>query len=172
MYARASLVHGVDSLVGLGSVGDITLCQSDTCADGIIGKGYMMVLLVAVLDIIENLQGLLHIGGFYEHLLETALQGSVLLNAVAVLVERGGTNTLDSAACQRRFHDIGSIHTARRAAGTDDGVDLVDEDDDIGILLYLLEKGTDTLLKLSAVLGASHNACHVKTHNLLVEEHG
>ena len=35
---------------------------------------------------------------FNDNLLETALQGSVLLNALAILIERGGTDTLDDIA--------------------------------------------------------------------------
>ena len=72
------------------------------------------MLLVAILDVLQNLQGLLRRGGFYDHLLETAVEGTIPFDGVAELVERCGTDALYGAACQCRLHDVGGIHAARR----------------------------------------------------------
>ena len=139
MHARACLVEGVDGLVGEGAVGDVALCQFDTRVDGLVGVLHVVVVLVAVLDVMEYLQGLVLCGRLDEYLLEAALQGSVFLDAVAVLVKGGGTYALYGAACQRGFHDVGGIHRACCRACTDEGVDLVDEENDVGVALYLLQ---------------------------------
>ena len=51
-------------------------------------------------------------------------------------------------------------------------MNLVDEDNDVGVLLYLLDECFYALLELSAILGAGHDACHVETDNTLAEEYG
>ena len=51
-------------------------------------------------------------------------------------------------------------------------MDLVDEYDYVGALFNLLEQGADALLKLSAILRAGDEACHVEANQTLVEEHG
>ena len=171
MYARAYLVHSVDGLVGHEAVGDIAVCQFDTCCQSVVGIADMMVVLVAVLDVAEYLERLV-VGGWLDlHLLEAALQGAVFLDGVAVFVERCGADTLHVAACQRRLHDVGSIHGARGRAGAYDGVDFVDEYDDILVLLKLLHQLLQALFKLPAILRAGHDARHVERVDALAEEH-
>ena len=170
--ARAHFVESVDGLVGEEAVGDVSVCQFDTRQNGIIGVCHVMVLFVALLDVMQDGHGLLHVGGFHDDLLEAALQGTVLLDGVAVFVECGGTDTLDGAACQSRFQDVCGIHASRCAASAHHRVDLVDEDDDVGIVLDFLDECLDALLELSAVLGSCHDARHVETDEALVEEDG
>ena len=81
------------------------------------------------------MQCFLSIGCLYDNLLEAALQSTVLLDGLAVLVERGGTDTLYLAACKGGLEHVGGIHGACGRAGTHDGVYLVDEEDDLGVLL-------------------------------------
>ena len=110
MYARAHLIHRVDSLIGLLAVADVTVCQFDTCRQGIVRVADVVVLFVAVLDVMQDLQRLFCIGGFNKYFLETALQGSVLLNRVTVFVQRRGTDALYRASCQSWLQDVCSIH--------------------------------------------------------------
>jgi hypothetical protein len=60
-------------------------------------------------------------------LLEAALERGVLLEVLAVLVQRGGTDGLQLAAGQHRLEDRGCVDGALGRTGTDEGVDLVDE---------------------------------------------
>ena len=135
MYARASLVECVDGLVGHKAVCHIAVCQFDTCHERLVRIAHVVMLLVAVLDVMEYLQRLLVGRRLHLHLLESAFQGSVLLNRVTVFVERCGSDTLDGTTCQRRFHDVGCIHRTRCRTSSDDGVNLVDEDDDVRVRL-------------------------------------
>ena len=130
-----------------------------------------MVILIAILDVLQDLQRLLIRGGFHQHLLESALQGTVFLDRVTILVEGGSTDTLDCSPCQRRLHDVRGIHRTRCRTSTDDRVNLIDKHDHIRIGLQLLHQGFQTLLKLSAILRASHHTRHVEGIDTLAEEH-
>ena len=65
------------------------------------------------------------------HLLEAALEGGVLLDVLAVLVERGGADHAQLAAGEHRLDHVAGVHRALGGAGADDGVQLVDEGDDL-----------------------------------------
>ena len=49
---------------------------------------------------------------------------------------------------------------------------LVNEDDDIGIVLELFHQHLQSFFKLSAILCASHDTCHVERDNPFSVEHG
>ena len=59
--------------------------------------------------------------------LEAALQGSILLDVLAELVERGGADALDLATSERRLQDVGGVDGAFGRARAHQGVELVDE---------------------------------------------
>ncbi len=172
MHARSHLVYDVYRLVGHEAVGDIAVGKSHGLFQCVLGVVHAVVLLVALLDVEQYLQGFVLCRGFYHHLLEPALQRSVFLYRLAIFVHRRGAYALYRAACQCRLHDVGCIHAARRGSCSDDCVDLVDEDYDVGVVLQFLEQGAYALLKLSAVFRACHDGGHVEAHHALVEEHG
>jgi len=100
----------------------------------------------------------------HEDLLEAALQGGVLLDPLAVLVEGGRTDHPQLAPGQHRLEHVAGVH-GRVAPGTctDDGVQLVDERDDLALgLLDLVEDGLETLLELPAVLRAGDHRGEVQ----------
>jgi hypothetical protein len=72
-----------------------------------------------------------HRGLFHLDRLEAALERGVLLEVLAVLVERGGADGLQLAAGQHRLEDRRRVDGALGGTGTDEGVDLVDEQDDV-----------------------------------------
>ena len=65
-----------------------------------------------------------------EHRLEAAGKGGVLLDMLAVFVERGRADAVQFAARQRRLQQVRRIHRAVGLAGADQRVHLVDEQDD------------------------------------------
>ena len=172
VHAGTHFVECVDGLVGEETVVDVSVCQFDTRQNGILGIAHMVVLFVAVLDVMENLDGVLHIGRLHDDFLETAFQGTVLFNGIAVFIEGGGTDALYGTTCQCRLQDVCGIHAARRASGTYHGVNLIDEDDDVGIVFYLLDECLDTLFKLAAILSTGNNAGHIEVDKPFVEEDG
>ena len=105
----------------------------------------------------------------HEHRLEAPGQRRVLLDMLAVLVERGGADAMQLAARQRRLQHVGGVHRAFRLAGADQGVQLVDEQDDVaGGGRDLLQHGLQALLELAAILGAGDQRAEIERHQRLV----
>ena len=71
------------------------------------------------------------VGSPTQHRLEAALERRVLLDVLAVLVERGGADAAQLAARERRLEHVGGVHRALGRAGADERVQLVDEEDDL-----------------------------------------
>ena len=116
--------------------------------------------LVAVAQAGEDPDGLLDAGLVDGHRLEAALQGGVLLD-LAVLVQGGGPDGLELTAGQHGLEDGGGVDGALGGAGTDEGVDLVDEQDDVAASAHLLEDLLEALLEVAAVARAGHERAHV-----------
>ena len=132
----------------------------------------MMVILVAVLYVVQYLECLFCRCWLNEHFLEPALQGSVFLYGVAILVESCRSDALYRASCQSRLHDVCSIHSTSGATSTYESVYLVDKYNDIRVLLQFFQESLYALLELSAVLRSSHHSGQIEVHHTLSEEHG
>ena len=171
VYTRAHLVHSVDGLVGECAVGDVAFCQFDTCRECLVGICHVVVLLVAFLYVVQYFKCLFCRSRLYEHFLEPALQRSVFLDGVAILVESRCADALYCASCQSRLHYVCSVHCSGSTASTYEGVYLVYKYNDVRVLLEFFQQSLDALLELSAILRASHHARHVEVHHALAEEH-
>ena len=101
--------------------------------------------------------------------LEAPLERGVLLDVLAVLVEGRRADRVQLAAGEHRLEQVGGVHRALGRAGADDGVQLVDEQDDLALgVLDLLEHGLEALLELAAVLGAGDERAEVERDDPLV----
>ena len=104
-----------------------------------------------------------------EHRLEAPRQRRVLLDVLAVFVERGGADAMQLAARQRGLQQVGGVHRAVGLAGADEGVHLVDEQDDAAVgRRHLLQHGLQPLLELAAIFRAGDQRAHVERQQLLV----
>ena len=90
-----------------------------------------MVDLVALLEAAQDRDRVLDGRLADEHGLEAALERGVLLDVLAVLVERGGADGAQLAAGEHRLEQVGGVDGALGGAGADDRVQLVDEEDDL-----------------------------------------
>ena len=131
-----------------------------------------MVRLVALLEAAQDRDGVLDAGLAHEHLLEPALQGGVLLDVLAVLVQRRRADHAQLAAGQHGLEHVARVHRGVAAgARTHEGVDLVDERDDLAVsLLDLLEDCLEALLELAAVLRAGDHRGQVQADEPLVPQ--
>ena len=111
------------------------------------------------------------VGSLTSDLLEAPLQRRVLLDVLAVLVERGGADAVQFAARERRLEHVAGVHGALGLAGADHGVQLVDEENDLAFLLgEVVEHGLEPLLELAAELGAGDERAEVERQQPLVLE--
>ena len=100
--------------------------------------------------------------------LEAALERGVLLDVLAVLVERRRADGAQLAAREHRLQHLGGVDRALGRAGADDRVQLVDEEDDLALgVLDLGEDGLQPLLELAAVLRPGEQRADVERPDAL-----
>ena len=125
--------------------------------------------LVLLLEAAQDRDGVLDGGLADEHRLEAPRERRVLLDVLAVLVERGGADAVQLAARERGLQHVGGVHRALGLAGADQGVQLVDEQDDVALGRgHLLQHGLEALLELAAVLRAGDQRAEVERQQPLV----
>src|SRR6185436_5132441 len=168
--SRARLVDEVDRLVGEEPVVDVTVGKVGRRDQGRVGDGHPVVRLVAVAQALEDLDGVRQrrLGDLDR--LEAPLEGRVLLDVLAELVQRGRTDRLELTTSQHRLEDGRSVDRALGGAGTDEGVDLVDEQDDVAAGPDLLEDLLQPLLEVTAVARTGNKGTEVEGVDLLVLE--
>ncbi len=166
---RGGLVHQVDGLVGQEAIGDVAVRERRRGDHRRVGDPDAVVQLVLLLEAAQDRDGVLDRGLRDEDRLEAAGKCCVLLDVLAVLVQRGGADAVQVAAGERRLQQVGGIHGAVRLAGADEGVHLVDEQDDIAFGgRDLVQHRLQPLLELAAVLGAGDEGAEVERQQLLV----
>ena len=129
-----------------------------------------MVLFVPIAQAAEDFHRVVRRRRFDEHFLEPAGQRRILLDVLAVLVERRGADALDFAAGQRRLQHVRGVDRAFRAAGTHQRVQLVDEQDRVLRPANFVHHGLDPLFELTAVLGAGDHHREVQHDDAAVEQ--
>ena len=169
--ARTGLVDQVDRLVGQLAIGDVAMRQRGRGHDGRIGDLDLVVHFVALLQAAKNRDGVFHRRLVHQHFLEAALERGVLLDVLAVFVERGGAHAMQLTARERGLEHVAGIHGAFGLAGADHGVQLVDEQDDLAFLLgEIVEHALEALFELAAELGAGDQRAHVERENAFALE--
>ncbi len=157
------LVHQVDRLVGQEPVGDVAVRQGRGRDDGRILDAHAVVQLVLLLEAAQDRDGVLDRRLVDEHRLEAAGERRILLDMLAVLVERGGADAVQLAAGQRRLQHVGCVHRALGRARADQSMQLVDEQDHVAFgRLDLLQDALEALLELAAELGAGDQRAQVE----------
>ncbi len=167
-HAGAGLVDQVDRLVGQEPVGDVAVGQCGRLHQRRIGDRDAVVGLVAVAQTLEDLDGVTDARLADLDRLEAPLQCRVLLDVLAVLVERGGTDGLQLATGQLRLQDAGRVDRALGGTCADERVQLVDEQDDVAAGGDLLEHLLEALLEVTAVARARDQRAEVERVELLV----
>ena len=125
-----------------------------------------MERFVAVLEAVEDLDRLVHRRLAHEHRLEAPLERRVALDVLAVLVERRRSDDVKLAAGKRRLEHVAGIHRAFGTTGTDERVQLVDEEDDVLLVLGdLVDHLLQALFELASVLRPGNHACEVELHD-------
>ena len=100
--------------------------------------------------------------------LEAPFERGVFLDVLAVLVQRRGADAVELAAREHRLQHLGGVHRALGSPRAHDGVQLVDEEDDLpGGLFDLLEHGFQAVFELTAVLRPRDHRAEVERHQAL-----
>ena len=130
-----------------------------------------VVGFIALLEAAQNGHGVLHAGLLHQHGLEPARQGGILLDVLAVFVQRGGPHAAQFAAGQGGLDHVGGIHRAFRRAGAHQRVELVDEQDDLALAPDdFLQERLETVLEFAAVFRPRQHRAQVQRNHPLVFE--
>ena len=169
---RGRLVDEVDRLVGQLATGDVAVAEGGGRDERGVGDRHLVVRLVALLEAAQDGDGVLHRRLTDEDLLEAPLEGRVLLDVLAVLVQRGRADEAQLATGEHGLEHVPGVHrTLAARSGADDRVDLVDEGDDLAITgPDLLEHRLEALLELAAVLRAGQHGREVEAVERLVTQ--
>ena len=125
--------------------------------------------LVALLQPAQDGDRALHRRLVDQHLLEAPLERGVLLDVLAVFVERGRADAMQLAARQRGLEHVARVDRAFGLAGADHGVQLVDKDDGAAFVgRDVLQHGLQPFLEFAAILGAGEQRRHVERQHALV----
>ena len=127
--------------------------------------------LIALFQSPEDRDRILY-GGLLDHdRLEPPFEGRILFDVFPVFIQGRGAHTAQLAPGQGGFQHVRGIHGAFRRPGADDGMDLIDEEDDLPFGRGdLLQNRLEALLELPAVLRAGDQGADIKTDDLLVFE--
>ncbi len=159
---RGGLIDQIDGLVRQVAVADIAGRKLHRCRKRRGLNHHLVMLLIAGTHALQDLQRFLLRGLIHHHRLETPLQRRILFDVLPVLLQCRGADDLQLSPGQSRLQDIGRIQCALRTAGTDNGMNFVNKQQDLTVILRLLNDPLDPLLKLAPVLGAGHHAGNVQ----------
>ena len=148
--ARARRVEQAHRLVGQLAAGDVAVRQPHGRGDRLVEQGDAMVLLEDRGDAAQHQHRLL-LARLVDHDdLEAPRQRRVLLDVLLVLGPRRRADRAQLAARQRRLEQVGRVAGAGRAAGADQRVRLVDEQDDrLRRRLHLVDHRAQPILELA-----------------------
>ncbi len=163
------LVDKVDRLVGQEAIADVAIGQNRCRNERRVGDPNAVMVLVALAQSAQDRDRLLDRWLVDVDRLEAPFERGVLLDVLAVLVERGCADRVQLASREHRLEQVRGVHGALGGAGTDDGVQLVDEQDDLALgVLDLLEHGLEALLELAAIFRAGNQCAEVERDDALL----
>ncbi len=131
-----------------------------------------MMHLVALLQTAKNGDGVFDIGLADENNLEAAFEGGVFLDIFAVFIERRCSDGAQFAASQRGFQHVGGVDGAFGGSGADQGVQFVDEKNDLALRVFdFFQDGFEAVFEFAAILGSSEHRSQIERDHALVLEY-
>ena len=130
-----------------------------------------MVRLVSIAQSAQDRDGVLNARLADEYRLEATLQRGVLLDVLAVLVQRRRADGPQLAARQHRLQHVRGVHRPLGRTRADDGVQLVDEEDDLpGGVRDFLQHRFQALFELAAEFRTRDQRAQIEGDHPLVLE--
>ena len=172
--AAGRLVDEVDGLVGEEAAGHVAVREHGRRDERRVLDAHAVVDLVALLQPPQDGDRVDHRGLAHEDLREAPLEGGVLLDVAAVLVEGRGADEAQLAAGEQRLDHVAGVHRPLGRAGAHDRVQLVDEGDHVALGVGdLLQDRLEPLFELAPVLGPGQHRPEVeRDHPLALQALG
>ncbi len=131
--SRRSLVDQVDRLVGQEPVRDVPVGQRRRGDDRRVLDSDSVVNFVTLLQAPQDADRVFDGRLVHLHRLEAPLQRGVLLDVLPVFVQGRRADAMQLAAGQRRLEHVARVHRPFGLSRPDQGVKLVDEEDDLAL---------------------------------------
>ena len=159
----AGLVDEVDRLVGQAAIEQVAGREVGGGVERFVGVLDLVVLLVAVAEAAQDLGRLLDRRLLDLDHLEAARQRAVAVERALVLGVGGRADAAQFARSEAGLQDIRGVQRTRRnRAGADDRVDLVDEQDVLGLGDDPVDHRLEPLLEVAPVAGSGQKRPHVQ----------
>ena len=129
-----------------------------------------MVLLIILNDSSQNLNRLSNRRLIHADRLETTFKRGILFDILAVFGKGGCTDYLNFTTGKRRFENIRSAHRAFRVTSTDEGMYLIDKQDNITLCTDFVNQSFNAALKLSSELGTRNQCGHIQQIDFLIQQ--
>ena len=161
-------IEQVDGLIGQEAVGDIAFTHDDGLFDDVIGDGDAVVLLIVMLDAGEDRDGIVDRRLVHGDRLEAAFERGILFDIFAVFGQGRCADDLNFTAGEGGLENVGGVHRTFRVTGTGDGVDFVDDEDDVARRLDVLDQTLHARFKLTAELGSGNKRRQIEQVDFFV----
>ena len=113
---------------------------------------HLVVRLVALLQAAQNGNRVFNIRLADKHNLEAPLQRRILLDVLAIFIERCRTDGTQLTTRQRRLQHIRGVDRAFRRACAHQRMQFIDEQDDLPLRIFnLFQHSLETVFKLAAI---------------------
>ena len=160
---RACFINQIDRLIRQKTVGNIPVGQYSRSYQRLVLDFYAMIYLISFLQSSENGNGILNRRLIYHYRLETPFQCRILLDILPVFIEGCCTDAMQFSSGQHGLEQISRIHCAVAFSGSDNRMQLVDEENDIAIAcLYFIENRFQTFLKLTTEFCTGNQCPHIQ----------
>ena len=128
-----------------------------------------MIYFITILQSTQDRNRVLHSRFFYHNRLETPFQSGIFFNILSVFIQSGSTDTVQLTTSQHRFQHITRIQSTVRLAGTNNGVQLINEQNDLSVaVLHIIQYGFQTFLEFTSVFCTGYQCSHIQSEYLLV----
>ena len=139
--------------------------------EGSVLDAHAVMHFVALLESAEDGDSVFDAGLLDHHGLEAAFEGGVLLDVLPIFIERGCADGAQFAAGELRLEHVRCVGGAFGRAGADDGVEFVDEEDDLAFRgCHFLEKCLEPIFELAAELRTGDHRADIHGNDAFVLE--
>ena len=168
--AGGCFVNQVDCLIRQESLRYIACRKPNRRRDCFIRNAYPMVHFIGVLQCCQHLHGNRFCRLLHAHRLKPPLKGGILFNMLAVFLKSGCANQLNFPSCQSRLKNIRGINRALCRTCPDDGMDFINEKNDIACRLYILQCLFHAFLKFPTIFRACDHSGQIQRKNPLMPQ--
>ena len=144
-------------------------CCGNDCS---VLDAHAVVHFVAFFQAAKNRNGVFHTRLADQHRLESPFERGVFFNVFFVFIECRRANRAQFATRERRLQHVGRVHGAFGGARSDEGVQLVDEQNNLPLRLSdFLQHGLEAVFEFAAEFRACNQSRQIQRHQPLGFQH-